>query len=320
MDNITKIIKVESNNIKLFFYLVKKLESYSYDTIKKSILIGNIQVNNKAIKDPDFIVKSNDLIKCNKELMKKKNPELKILWKHNVDILFEDEYYIIVNKENGVNTCPGIKTNGMSVLNALLYHQLKNILASKEVFPVNRIDKFTTGIVIFAKSLMAKEKLQELFKNRKITKQYLAIVDQEPKHDVFTIELPISRSKKNINKMIIRLTKKSRNSYTEFKIYKKYENYILLLCKPKTGRTHQIRVHLQYINSPILNDFKYGGKTINDYYQQYLHSWKVTFLHPFLKTKIKVTAKIPMEFKTLLIEKEEEKEEEEDYNGDNFEY
>ncbi len=210
-----------------------------------------------------------------------------------LDILYEDDYLIAIHKPRGMVVHPGAGNSSGTLVNALLYHTKSLPEASSPLRPgiVHRLDKETTGVIIAAKTELAHAKLVDLFKNRKIEKEYLAICDNVPKEGI--VSLPIGRHPVKRKEMTIR--DDGKEAITDITVLKKYQTYSLVLAKPKTGRTHQIRVHLKALKSPIIGDKLYGKPNKNAPYML-LHAHKLKFIHPFFHTPLHLEAPIPKEF------------------------
>ncbi len=210
-----------------------------------------------------------------------------------LDILYEDDYIIAINKPRGMVVHPGAGNPSKTLVNALLYHTKSLPEASSPLRPgiVHRLDKETSGVIIAAKTELAHARLVDLFKTRKIEKQYLAICENTPKEGV--VSLPIGRHPVKRKEMTIR--EDGKEAITEISILDKTGKYSLVLLKPKTGRTHQLRIHLKALKCPIVGDKIYGGSR-KDAPFMLLHAYKLNFIHPFFGTPMHLEAPIPKEF------------------------
>ena len=220
--------------------------------------------------------------------------------KMDLNILYEDDYLIIINKPFGIPIHPSISHFKNSLSNGLKYYfNVKNII--KKIRPVNRLDKDTSGIVIFAKHEYIQECLVKQMKNKKFKKEYLAILEGHMDKINGTINLPISRKEGSIIEREININ--GENAITHFELIDNFEvnNQKLSLVKfiLETGRTHQIRVHSKYINHPILGDSLYGNKS-NLINRQALHAYRVLFIHPITKESINVEIPLPLDMKKVL--------------------
>lgn len=213
-----------------------------------------------------------------------------------LNILFEDDSFLILNKPAGIPVHPSVEHYSDSLSNGVKFY-FNSIGLKRKIRPVNRLDKNTSGIVIFAKNQYVQECLIKQMKSNTIKKEYLAIIAGRLTQEKLTINKPIARKENSIIERCV--SSNGQMSITEVEILREYDNYSLIKCILKTGRTHQIRVHLSYINTPILGDDLYGEKSkLID--RQALHSYKTSFIHPILKKKIEIIAQIPDDMKKIL--------------------
>ncbi len=286
---------VEEGNIRIDKYLVEKTD-YSRSKIQKLIKDGNILVNNKKI-SANYNIKLNDeiIINDNEEKIIENTPE-----KMDLDIVYEDEYLAIINKKSGLVVHPAIGNYNHTLVNGLLYH-FNNISNKETIRPgiVHRLDKDTSGLMIVAKDDKTHEKLSNMIRKKKIERKYLALVWGVLKHDKGTIDAPIGRDINDRQKYTV-TDINSKDSITHFKVVKRYKEVTLIECILETGRTHQIRVHMNYIGHPIVNDVVYcKKKKINDFGQM-LHSKSIKLIHPITKELLEFTKEPPKEFLDIL--------------------
>lgn len=223
--------------------------------------------------------------------------------KIDLQIIFEDESMIILNKSPNIPVHPSILHYENSLSNGIrFYYDSKNLKI--KIRPVNRLDKDTSGIVIFAKNEYIQEELIKQMKNKIFKKEYLAILDGFLDKNSGTINAPIARKEGSIIEREI--NPNGDNSITHFEVIKRFEylNNKLSLVKfnLETGRTHQIRVHSKYIGHPILGDSLYG-KTSNLILRQALHAYKVSFIHPISKETCCFEVPISDDMQNILIQK-----------------
>lgn len=216
--------------------------------------------------------------------------------KMHLNIIFEDDWFLIINKPAGIAVHPSILHYSDSLCNGVKYH-FDSICLKKKIRPVNRLDLNTSGLVIFAKCEYIQECLITQMKNNQFQKEYLAICEGifEKKSD--TIDLPISRKENSIIERCI--SKTGQPSITHYQILKEYNNYSLVKCVLETGRTHQIRVHLSAIGHCLIGDSLYGS-TSSFIDRQALHCYKLQFLHPITKKIMDFVSEIPYDFKNLI--------------------
>ena len=259
----------------------------------------NLILVNGEHKNNSYIVEDKDVIELieNKEYVPSKFKGENI----PLDIVYEDEDIVIINKASGMVVHPASGNYENTLVNALIYrYNLDDTNVRSGI--VHRIDKDTSGLVIVAKNDKTLELLTEMFKNKQIKKTYLAIVDGVINNKSGTISAPITRDVKDRKKMMV--GKDGKNSITHFYVLKTFKNNTYLSLNLETGRTHQIRVHMAYIGHPITNDKVYGKE--NTSFGQYLHASKLEFIHPITKKEIRVEAELPEEFQEKLKELEGE--------------
>lgn len=217
--------------------------------------------------------------------------------KIRLDILFEDESLLVINKPPFVPVHPSMDHFEDSLSNGIKYY-FNSIGLKRKIRPVNRLDKNTSGIVLFAKNEYVQECLVKQMKNQSFQKEYLAIVDGILKEKKQVINAPIARKENSIIERCI--SPNGDTAITEIELLKTFSDYSLIKCILKTGRTHQIRVHMQSIGHSILGDDLYGNKSkyIN---RQALHAYQIKFIHPISKQNIEITAELPEDMKKLLI-------------------
>lgn len=209
----------------------------------------------------------------------------------DLDILYEDEDVIVINKPKGLVVHPGPGNYDYTLVHGLLAHckDLSGINGVLRPGIVHRIDKDTSGLLVCAKNDKAHVALSEQLKDKTCFRKYYAITCGVMEHDQGKIDAPIGRDPKDRQRMCV-TDKNSKEAITLFKTLKRFEDSSLVECELKTGRTHQIRVHMKFINHPIVNDAKYSKRKIIDDTGQYLHAYYLSFIHP--------TTKERMEFKT----------------------
>lgn len=275
-------------------YLAEILE-ISRTKIQDMINDNLIQLNDKLLKKPGHEIKNGDLILITEKIIKNKIESDYLLYELDLDIKYEDEYFLIVNKPSGLLSHPTYYEKEITLFNALLFYFIKNKIDSKPLL-VHRIDKDTSGLLIIAKNENSLEKLQHLFLTHEIEKRYYALVHDNFKWSHVLIKLPISRTKQNILKFQTSKGKNSKDAETEVFVLKRFESFCLVDCILITGRTHQIRLHLKSINHSILNDPLYGIENKTTLYGQYLICYLLKFIHPFTNKLIKIDLGLPIEF------------------------
>ncbi len=203
-----------------------------------------------------------------------------------LDVLFEDEWLLVINKPAGLVVHPGPKNWHGTVANGLLY-RYRDLIGDRPGI-VHRLDKETSGLLLCAKSLQAQSKLMKLFADREVDKEYLAITIGKPKEGL--IDAPIGRSPNNRKVMCVR--EDGKKAKTIFKPLAWDQQYCLVKCHLLTGRTHQIRVHLKHIGAPMLGDATYGVKK-SGFDRQMLHAHALKFVHPYTGKQMEFTLPPP---------------------------
>ena len=250
------IIKKEQENIRIDKLISELGNDISRSSIQRMIENGNILVNNKKVK-VSYKVAEGDLITIEEE-----EPTEVDLIPQNIpiDIIYEDNDILIVNKEKGMVVHPGNGNPDKTLVNAVMARckdSLSGIGGKIRPGIVHRIDKDTSGLVIIAKNDKAHIDISNQIKNREVEKIYLALVRGVIKENNAIINMPIGRSTKDRKKMAV--DKNGKEAITEFKVIKRYKDFTYIEVKIKTGRTHQIRVHMSEIGHPIVGDTVYSN-------------------------------------------------------------
>lgn len=264
--------------------------------IQKMISSGFILVNDKKIKN-SYKVSNND-----KVLIKEYHEDTSIKKeKMPLDIVYEDEDVIVVNKKSGVVVHPSIGNTSGTLVNGLMYYGKNLSKVNGEFRPgiVHRIDKDTSGLLLVAKNDRAHAVLAEQLKNKTVNRKYVALVSGVINHDTGTIDAPIGRDKNDRKKMAV-TSENSKDAVTHFRVLERYKNATLIECKLETGRTHQIRVHMKYIGHPVINDPVYGHKKNINNFGQLLHAKTIGFIHPTTSEYMEFDSDLPDEFIDIL--------------------
>lgn len=286
---------VEKSNERIDKYLATNTE-YSRSLITKMFQEEKILVNNKIVR-PSYKVKENDLIIIPEDFVKV--PTVKPV-KMAIPIIYEDNDILIVDKPSGLVVHPGSGNFSNTLVNGLMAYtnNLSNNNGLERLGIVHRIDKDTSGLLIIAKTNKAHEILGEAFKNHTIKREYLALLVGEFPHSSATVDAPIGRDIVNRKKMCV-TAKNSKPAITHLFVEKRYKGYTLVRLRLETGRTHQIRVHMNYIGYPVYNDPVYSNKTSGDF-GQFLHSYSMDLIHPITKEPMHFETPLPKYFQDYL--------------------
>ena len=272
-----KELVVNENDVskRLDVFLTEQL-SESRNFIIKNIKNGNIKVNDKVVKG-GYSLRLSDIITINDLTVDTSVKPENI----DIDILYEDNDIMVVNKKSGMVVHPGNGNSSHTLVNALMGYtdDLSDEGGVERVGIVHRIDKDTSGILLIAKTNKAHRILTEDFKNKRIKRKYIALVHGVIENNRGKINAPIGRSKTDRKKMAV-TEDNSKNAVTNFTVLERFKNATLIECILETGRTHQIRVHMDYINHPVVNDPVYGKRKVINDYGQMLHAYYLGFNHP----------------------------------------
>ena len=283
-------------------YLSSKLDdNFSRAKIQKLIDEELILVNGKVVKSSYKVSNGDVILITDKEDDMSIKPE-----KMDIDIIYEDDDVMVINKKSGVVVHPAPGNYSGTLVNGLMYLSKDLSHVNGEFRPgiVHRIDKDTSGLLIVAKNDKAHRILAEELKEKKIKRKYITLVSGVINHDLGEIDAPIGRDPSDRKKMCVTSTN-SKDAITHFRVLERYKNASLIECELETGRTHQIRVHMKYINHPVINDPVYG-KNNHGEFGQLLHAKEITFTHPTTKKVMTFSCNVPEEFNKILEEYKEE--------------
>lgn len=268
---------------------------YSRSQLQRWIEDGHVQVNGQPVK-PKYKLAAGDVVTIEPEKPKKID-----LVPENIplDIVYEDDDVIVVNKPQGMVVHPAPGHPDHTLVNALLYHSpLSTINGEFRPGIVHRIDKDTSGLLMVAKNDMAHRSLAAQLKAKTNEREYVALVHGVIKEDQGTIDAPLGRSPKDRKKQAV--VADGRHAVTHFRVLRRYRHYTLVSCRLETGRTHQIRVHMKYIDHPLAGDPLYGPRKTLPGNGQYLHARLLGFKHPRTGEQLTFTAPLPPYFQQIL--------------------
>jgi 23S rRNA pseudouridine1911/1915/1917 synthase len=290
-----KINVEEENRDRIDKYLVNYLDE-SRSMIDKMIDAGYVLVNGNVV-NAHYMVKVGDSIevkdgfKIDTDIVAEDIP---------LDIVYEDDDLAIINKKSGMVVHPGSGNYHGTLVNALMNYtdDLSDMNGEERPGIVHRIDKDTSGLMVVAKNNEAHRKLVDMLSKHEIKREYIALVKGEFMSDTATIDAPIGRDPQNRKKMAV-VARNSKQAITHLRVIKRYKGYTLLRLALETGRTHQIRVHLNYIGFPIYNDPLYTGDSTTEF-GQFLHSTSIEFDHPITGKHLHFEVGVPEEFQKFL--------------------
>lgn len=283
---------------RLDYYLSKTIPGISRTYVQKMIKEGLVLVNGKQVK-PRYLVKKGDLIKANF-----REPEKLELIPENIpiDIIFQDEDLLVVNKPKGMVVHPAPGNPSGTLVNALLYHvsNLSSIESTIRPGIIHRLDKDTSGLLIVAKNDKSHKALSKQLKNREIKRIYTALVYGRLDKEKAVIDAPIGRHPINRKRMAV-VYKNSKEAITHYRVLEYYKDYTLVEASLETGRTHQIRVHMAYINHPVVGDPVYSNrKSEFGVDSQLLHARQLGFYHPRSGEYMEFESELPKDFKKII--------------------
>ena len=220
----------------------------------------------------------------------------------NLEIVYEDADVLVVNKPKGMVVHPAPGHTSGTLVNGLMYHckDLSGINGVARPGIVHRIDKDTSGLLMVAKNDVAHVGLVNQLVDKSVTRKYTALVHGHIPHEKGTIDAPIGRDQKDRQKQAV--VDKGKHAVTHFQVIEQFGDYTLVECRLETGRTHQIRVHMNYIGYPLVGDPKYGPKKTLDFGGQVLHAGVLGFIHPITKEYLEFEVPLPEDYQQLLAE------------------
>lgn len=271
---------------------------YSRSKIAQMIKQGDILVNHQISK-PSYQIEEGDVVTI---MSLTPTPiDLEPI-SMDLDILYEDDQLLVVNKAQGLIVHPSPTSKEPTLVHGLLAHtQLSKVEEQFRPGIVHRLDKDTSGALVVAKNEIAHAFLSEQLKDKTMNRTYWVIVSGQFPHLKAKVDAPIGRDKKNRQQMTV-THENAKEAITHFKRLENFEKYSLLEAKLETGRTHQIRVHCQYMGYPVLGDPVYGHRKEVEEKGQYLHAKKIEFIHPTTKELMTFEAPLPDNFKDKLEE------------------
>ena len=293
-----KLIKIDESNIgvRLDKFVKDNTSDLSREFIQTMIEEEYILVNNQKVKS-SYKTCLNDEITILSKDVEELNVEPQDI---PLDIVYEDSDVIVINKSQGMVVHPAPGNYKDTLVNALLFHckDLSSINGIKRPGIVHRLDKDTSGLIMVAKNDLAHNFLSDQLKDKTASRVYVALVHGIIPMKKGIINVPIGRDSKSRVKMAA--VKEGKDAITEFSVLEYYKDFTLVECRLKTGRTHQIRVHMSYIGYPLVGDPLYGPKKLRYGDKQYLHAKELSFIHPKTKERMTFYAQMPKYFNDFL--------------------
>jgi len=313
-------------------FLAEKIEGWSRSRLQRLIDDGDATVNQNQAKSSHRLRVGDQIeVELTETIIEKFEPE-----DIPLEIIYEDESLVVINKKAGMITHPGAGASSGTLANAIAFRfkiqdsdfefsspkskiqnpklngeqsEIQNL--KSKIGIVHRLDKDTSGLIVVAKNEPVHENLSGQFRNREVYKSYVALAHGKVERNTGKIDAPIARDKHNRLKMSVQ--KSGRNALSLWKVRQRFEKFTLLNVEIKTGRTHQIRVHLSYINYPVVGDETYNSgrdntvadlqirQAIAELNRFFLHAERLSFMHPATKEKIDFHAPLPKELKDFLV-------------------
>lgn len=297
MKEFSYVIDENNQGMRIDKYLSQVMEDKTRSFIQGIIDEGKVTVNNKIVKS-NYKLKVNDFIKG----IIPDPVELKVEAEDiPLDILYEDEDVIVVNKPQGMVVHPAAGNTTGTLVNAILNHcnDLSGINGVIRPGIVHRIDKDTSGVLVIAKNDASHNKLAEQLKDHSMTRVYIALVEGTIKNDQGTVDANLGRHP--IERKKIAVVKAGRRAVTHYKVLERFDKYTLVECRLETGRTHQIRVHMAHIGHPLVGDPVYGFKKQRFNLEgQLLHAKILGFIHPTTRQYLEFEAELPNYFNKVI--------------------
>lgn len=294
-------LECDTEGARIDSWLAANMEDYSRSYIQKLCLEGNISVNGTQVKS-NYRLAAGDRVTANIPDAEVLNIEAEDI---PLDIVYEDKHIIVINKPKGMVVHPAVGNYKGTLVNALMKHcgdSLSDINGVIRPGIVHRIDKDTSGLLVVAKSNVAHERLSEKLKTHDIRREYIALAEGIIYENSGKIDAPIGRHPVDRKKMSVNL-KNGRNAVTHFTVLERFQSATYLELKLETGRTHQIRVHMAYIDHPIIGDEVYGRRKQRFKTRgQALHAFRLQFEHPISGEKMQFETAVPEYFQSILEE------------------
>lgn len=290
----------ETSAKRLDKFLAEQILQLSRAKIQSMISAGEVKVNEKVVNKPAYKLESGDKVSALVTEIAENLPEEQEI---ALNVVYEDEDVIVINKPAGLVVHPGAGNADLTLVNALLFRwpQIASVGESERPGIVHRLDKDTSGVLIVAKTSRGYTWLVKQFKTRKARKSYLALVDGKPPTPTGRIETRIGRDEKHRQRMAVTYGDQGRKADSEFFTVAEYRDHTLLEVNPLSGRTHQIRVHLAFLGCPVVGDQIYGRrKNSLEIDRFFLHASKLIIRLPGSEVETEFMAPLPSDLQTIL--------------------
>ncbi len=295
-------VSPEHNDLRLDVYLTQVLSDVpSRNVVKKLIEFGHVRVNESIVKANYKVSEKDDIfveIPANFLTPKYVEPE-----NVDLDIFYEDEFLFVINKPRGMLVHPTATKSKGTLVNALLHHSLKLSNVNSDIRPgiVHRLDQETSGLMLVAKDNITHTKLAKKFKRHEVKKRYVALVEGCVEFDEGRVDVAIGKHPHHHEKKAVSMDGSGKDALTTYKVLQRKDKATLVALYPKTGRMHQLRVHMRYLKHPILGDDKYGHK--RTFPRLALHAQAISFQHPRTNAFMEFVSKTPDEFYAFIKQK-----------------
>lgn len=293
-------VTLEQHGTRLDKFLTARRPDLSRAFLQTLISDGDIRVN-AVPRKPNYPVKAGDTITLQVPLPAPSQAQPEDI---PLDILYEDDTLLVINKPAGMVVHPAAGHVSGTVVNAVLGHDPDIVTGNRErPGIVHRLDRETSGVMLIAKNDLGLHELQRQFAAREIDKTYLALVNGIVKTPQGKINAPLARDPRDRKRMAIVSASHARHAVTVFHVIAHSDKYTLLRVEPETGRTHQIRVHLAFLKHPVVGDALYGKKKNDlDLAHQFLHAWRIMLRHPATQQQMTFSAPLPADLQQALVQ------------------
>ncbi len=311
IDNPTSfVVDIDDDGTRLDAYLADRIEGWSRSRLQRLIENEDVLFNDKAAK-PSMRLRKNDEVEVDLVELEVNKFEPEDI---PLDIVFEDEYLAVINKPAGMVVHPGTGVQSGTLANAIAFHfksePTSTATASDRIGIVHRLDKDTSGLIVVAKNDQIHEALSGQFRDRTVHKSYVALVHGQTDENTGKVDAAIGRNKHN--RLRMKVSTSGRTALSLWAVRKRYDKFTLLDIEIKTGRTHQIRVHMNFINHPVVGDEIYNEgrdntiadinvrNAVNTMRRFFLHAEKLSFTHPKTGERMNFVQKLAPELKDFL--------------------